>query len=162
MTIDISYETDIELDIPYEDIVRQMVVAALDYENCPYEAEVSVTVVDDKEIQEINKTYRNIDKATDVLSFPMYEYEKAADFDNLDDSAFNPESGELLLGDIVISAEKVTAQAKEYGHSKEREFAFLLVHSMLHLLGYDHMEEEERLVMESKQKEILELNNYKR
>ena len=162
MTIDISYETDIELDIPYEDIIRQMVVAALDYENCPYEAEVSVTVVDDKEIQEINKTYRNIDKATDVLSFPMYEYEKAADFDKLDDSAFNPESGELLLGDIVISAEKVTAQAKEYGHSKEREFAFLLVHSMLHLLGYDHMEEEERLVMESKQKEILELNDYKR
>ena len=162
MTIDISYETDIELDIPYEDIIRQMVVAALDYENCPYEAEVSVTVVDDKEIQEINKTYRNIDKATDVLSFPMYEYEKAADFDNLDDSAFNPESGELLLGDIVISSEKVTAQAKEYGHSKEREFAFLLVHSMLHLLGYDHMEEEERLVMESKQKEILELNDYKR
>jgi len=162
MTIDISYETDIELDIPYEDIIRQMVVAALDYENCPYEAEVSGTVVDDKEIQEINKTYRNIDKATDVLSFPMYEYEKAADFDNLDDSAFNPESGELLLGDIVISAEKVTAQAKEYGHSKEREFAFLLVHSMLHLLGYDHMEEEERLVMESKQKEILELNDYKR
>ena len=162
MTIDISYETDIELDIPYEDIVRQMVVAALDYENCPYEAEVSVTVVDNKEIQEINKIYRNIDKATDVLSFPMYQYEKAADFDNLDDSAFNPESGELLLGDIVISAEKVTAQAKEYGHSKEREFAFLLVHSMLHLLGYDHMEEEERLVMESKQKEILELNNYKR
>ena len=162
MTIDISYETDIELDIPYEDIVRQMVVAALNYENCPYEAEVSVTVVDDKEIQEINKTYRNIDKATDVLSFPMYEYEKAADFDNLDDSAFNPESGELLLGDIVISAEKVVAQAKEYGHSEEREFAFLLVHSMLHLLGYDHMEEEERLVMESKQKEILELNDYKR
>ena len=162
MTIDISYETDIELDIPYEDIIRQMVVATLDYENCPYEAEVSVTVVDDKEIQEINKTYRNIDKATDVLSFPMYQYEKAADFDNLDDSAFNPESGELLLGDIVISAEKVTAQAKEYGHSKEREFAFLLVHSMLHLLGYDHMEEEERLVMESKQKEILELNDYKR
>ena len=162
MTIDISYETDIELDIPYEDIVRQMVVAALDYENCPYEAEVSVTVVDNKEIQEINKIYRNIDKATDVLSFPMYQYEKAADFDNLDDSAFNPESGELLLGDIVISAEKVTAQAKEYGHSKEREFAFLLVHSMLHLLGYDHMEEEERLVMESKQKEILELNDYKR
>ena len=162
MTIDISYETDIELDIPYEDIIRQMVVAALDYENCPYEAEVSVTVVDNKEIQEINKIYRNIDKATDVLSFPMYQYEKAADFDNLDDSAFNPESGELLLGDIVISAEKVTAQAKEYGHSKEREFAFLLVHSMLHLLGYDHMEEEERLVMESKQKEILELNDYKR
>jgi metalloprotein, YbeY family len=162
MTIDISYETDIELDIPYEDIVRQMVVAALDYENCPYEAEVSVTVVDNKEIQKINKIYRNIDKATDVLSFPMYQYEKAADFDNLDDSAFNPESGELLLGDIVISAEKVTAQAKEYGHSKEREFAFLLVHSMLHLLGYDHMEEEERLVMESKQKEILELNDYKR
>lgn len=162
MTIDISYETDIELDLPYEDIIRQMVVATLDYENCPYEAEVSVSIVDDEEIQAINKTYRNIDKSTDVLSFPMYEYEKAADFDSPDDSAFNPESGELLLGDIVISAEKVTAQAKEYGHSKEREFAFLLVHSMLHLLGYDHMEEEERLIMESKQREILELNSYKR
>ena len=162
MTIDISYETDIELKIPYEDIIRQMVMATLDYENCPYEAEVSVTVVDDIEIKEINKTYRNIDKATDVLSFPMYEYEMNGDFENLDDSAFNPESGELLLGDIVISAEKVVAQAKEYGHSEEREFAFLLVHSMLHLLGYDHMEEEERLIMESKQKEILELNNYKR
>ena len=162
MTIDISYETDIELKIPYEDIIRQMVMATLDYENCPYEAEVSVTVVDDIEIKEINKTYRNIDKATDVLSFPMYEYETIGDFENLNDSAFNPESGELLLGDIVISAEKVVAQAKEYGHSEEREFAFLLVHSMLHLLGYDHMEEEERLIMESKQKEILELNDYKR
>jgi len=162
MTIDISYETDIELKIPYEDIIRQMVMATLDYENCPYEAEVSVTVVDDIEIKEINKTYRNIDKATDVLSFPMYEYETIGDFENLNDSAFNLESGELLLGDIVISAEKVVAQAKEYGHSEEREFAFLLVHSMLHLLGYDHMEEEERLIMESKQKEILELNNYKR
>ncbi len=162
MTIDISYETDIELKIPYEDIIRQMVMATLDYENCPYEAEVSVTVVDDIEIKEINKTYRNIDKATDVLSFPMYEYETIGDFENLNDSAFNLESGELLLGDIVISAEKVVAQAKEYGHSEEREFAFLLVHSILHLLGYDHMEEEERLIMESKQKEILELNNYKR
>ena len=162
MTIDISYETDVELKIPYEDIIKQMVFATLDHENCPYEAEVSIIVVDDKEIKEINKTYRNIDKATDVLSFPMYEYEKIGNFENLDDSAFNPESGELLLGDIVISAEKVTAQAKEYGHSEEREFAFLLVHSLLHLLGYDHIEEEERLVMESKQKEILELNDYKR
>ena len=162
MTIDISYETDIELKIPYEDIIRQMVMATLDYENCPYEAEVSVTVVDDIEIKEIKKTYRNIDKATDVLSFPMYEYETIGDFENVNDSAFNPESGELLLGDIVISAEKVVAQAKEYGHSEEREFAFLLVHSMLHLLGYDHMEEEEKEIMREKEKKVMKKLNISR
>ena len=162
MTIDISYETDIKLDLPFENIINEMVIAALDYEKCPFEAEVSVSIVDDEEIREINKTYRNIDKSTDVLSFPLYEYEKAADFESLEDFAFNPESGELLLGDIVISSEHVILQAKEYGHSEKRELAFLVVHSMLHLMGYDHMEEEERLIMESKQEEILEINDYKR
>ena len=88
----------------------------------------------------------------------MIEYESPADFSSLeeDDSNFDPETGELILGNIVISKEKVLAQAEEYGHSVKREFAFLIAHSMLHLLGYDHMEEDERLVMEEKQRSILE------
>ena len=111
-----------------------------------------------KEIQEMNAEFRHIDRATDVLSFPMIDYEKAGEFAFLeeDDSYFNCDTGELMLGDIVISKEKVIAQAEEYGHTIKREYAFLIAHSMLHLLGYDHMEEQERLEMERKQKEILE------
>jgi probable rRNA maturation factor len=110
------------------------------------------------EIQEMNQNFRQIDRATDVLSFPMVDYEEAGNFDFLEDvmDAFHPESGELMLGDIVISKEKVISQAVEYGHSVEREYAFLIAHSMLHLFGYDHMEDQERIVMEAKQKEIME------
>ena len=129
----------------------------LDYEECPYEAEVSLLLTMNDEIQKMNAEFREIDRATDVLSFPMVDYEKAGEFDFLEeaDEYFHPESGELMLGDIVISKEKVIAQAEEYGHSEKREYAFLIAHSMLHLLGYDHMEEEERLCMEAKQKDIL-------
>ena len=111
-----------------------------------------------KETQEMNAEFRHIDRATDVLSFPMIDYEKAGEFAFLeeDDSYFNCDTGELMLGDIVISKEKVIAQAEEYGHTIKREYAFLIAHSMLHLLGYYHMEEQERLEMERKQKEILE------
>ncbi|MBE5960370.1 MAG: rRNA maturation RNase YbeY, partial [Lachnospiraceae bacterium] len=102
---------------------------------------------------------------TDVLSFPMVDYEVPSDFDHLEESAddyFNPETGELLFGDIVISVDKVISQAEEYGHSTERELAFLVAHSMLHLCGYDHMEDEERLVMEERQKQILDQLNITR
>ena len=111
-----------------------------------------------EQIHEMNLEFREIDRPTDVLSFPMLDYEEAGNFDFLEDcaEAFDPESGELVLGDIVISKEKVLAQAEEYGHSPRREYAFLIAHSVLHLCGYDHMEEEERLVMEQKQREILE------
>ena len=121
---------------------------------------VSVTLTDLKHIQEINKTYRNIDKATDVLSFPMIDYQIPSDFSHLEDDSedyFNPETGELLLGDIVISVEKVIEQAQKYGHSRERELAFLVAHSMLHLFGYDHIKESEREKMEKKQEEILKI-----
>ena len=106
----------------------------------------------------MNMEFREIDRPTDVLSFPMVDYEEPGKFDFLEDAfeCFNPETGELMLGDIVISKEKVVEQAEEFGHSIEREYAFLIAHSMLHLTGYDHMEEEERLVMEQKQREILE------
>lgn len=165
MTIEIEYEAEKKLDLPYEKIIRDVIEEAMDYEGCPYEAEVSVVLTDNPSIQEINRDYRQIDRPTDVLSFPMVDYERPADFCGLEEQAedyFNPESGELMLGDIVISVDKVEEQAEKYGHSQARELAFLVAHSMLHLFGYDHMEEEERLVMERKQAEILERRGYRR
>ena len=165
MTISIEYEADRVLDLPYREIIENTVLAALDYEGCPYEAEVNVILTDNDAIQEINREHRRIDAPTDVLSFPMVDYERPADFDGLEDHAedyFNPETGELMLGDIVISVDKVTEQAEKYGHSERRELAFLVAHSMLHLCGYDHMEDGERLVMEEKQEEILKRKGYER
>ena len=159
MTINIEYETDKPLDVDYEKVANDIIPAALDYEKCPYEAEVNVILTDNDAIQAINKEHRQIDAPTDVLSFPMVDYEKPSDFDHVEDAVedyFNPETGELMLGDIVISKEKVLSQAEEYGHSPKREYAFLIAHSMLHLFGYDHMEEEERAEMEAHQRAIME------
>ncbi len=158
MTIEIEYETEIKLDLPAEEIITAVVGEALRYEACPYEIELNVLLTDNASIQEINREQREIDTPTDVLSFPMIEYDTPADFSSVEDCVeeyFNPETGELLLGDIVISVEKVLEQAESYGHSAKRELAFLVAHSMLHLFGYDHMEEGERLIMEEKQREIL-------
>ena len=118
-------------------------------------------------IRNINREFRELDVPTDVLSFPMVDYDSPADYDILesDDALamyFNPESGELLLGDIVISVERAMEQAETYGHTLKREICFLTAHSMLHLLGYDHMEDEERIVMEKKQEEILDALGIKR
>ena len=158
MTIEIEYETEIKLNLPAEEIITAVVREALRYEACPYEIELNVLLTDNASIQEINREQREIDTPTDVLSFPMIEYDTPADFSSVEDCVeeyFNPETGELLLGDIVISVEKVLEQAESYGHSAKRELAFLVAHSMLHLFGYDHMEEGERLIMEEKQREIL-------
>ena len=165
MTITIEYEAEKQLDLPYEDIIRDVVNESLDYEKCPYEAEVNVILTDNQAIQEINREHRQIDAPTDVLSFPMVDYEAPSDFDHVEDAVedyFNPETGELMLGDIVISVDKVEEQAEKYGHSQTRELAFLVAHSMIHLCGYDHMEEEERLLMEARQNEILERRGYTR
>ena len=158
MTLIFEEEGNLKLELPCEELATKVIEAAVDYEDCPYEVEVNLLLTMNDEIQEMNQTFRQMDRATDVLSFPMIEYEEAGNFEFLDDAmdAFHPETGELMLGDIAISKEKVISQAEEYGHSIEREYAFLIAHSMLHLFGYDHMEEEERIVMESKQKEILE------
>lgn len=157
MTLFFEEEGELKLDLPCVELAEKVINAALDYVNCPYEAEVNLLLTMNDEIQEMNRNFRSIDRSTDVLSFPMIDYEEAGNFDFLEDvmDAFHPESGELMLGDIVISKEKVIAQAEEYGHSIEREYAFLIAHSMLHLFGYDHMEEDERIIMEQKQKEIL-------
>ncbi len=164
MTIDISYETEVKLDLPYEDIINKVVIAALDYEKCPYEACVSVVLTDNKDIHEINLQTRSVDAPTDVLSFPMNDYPAPGEFSEIenDPDAFEPDTGELLLGDIMISVEKVKEQANAYGHSEERELAFLVAHSMLHLMGYDHMEDDERVEMERRQEEILESIGIKR
>ena len=165
MTISIEYETDKKLDLDYDRIIREIILASLDYEKCPYEAEVSVILTDNEGIHEINRDYRQIDAPTDVLSFPMVDFERESDFSHVEDAAedyFDPETGELVLGDIIISVEKVIEQAEKYGHSQERELAFLVAHSMLHLCGYDHMEEQERIAMEKRQEEILSTGGFAR
>lgn len=165
MTIQIEYEAEKKLELPYEKIIRDIVEASLDYEECPYETEVNVVLTDNEGIREINRDYRQIDAPTDVLSFPMVDYETASDFDHVEaavEDYFNPETGELMLGDIIISVDKVEEQAEKYGHSETRELAFLVAHSMLHLCGYDHMEEEERTRMEQRQREILSGSGYER
>lgn len=158
-TLQIIRESEIPLELEEEKIARQVVEEALEYAGCPYEVELNLTLTDNEGIQELNREYRDIDKPTDVLSFPLIDYEAPGDFNGLEEQAvdmFHPETGELLLGDIVISLEKVIEQAAAYGHSQKREFAFLIAHSMLHLFGYDHMTKEEAEVMERKQEEILQ------
>ncbi len=158
MSIYIENETSVNFDFDYNEIIKKVITYTEEFAGCPYETEVNVVLTDNENIHAVNKEYRNIDRPTDVLSFPMIEYDSPADFDGIedDDSLFNPESGELLLGDIMISVDKVYEQAKQYGHSNLRELAFLVAHSMLHLFGYDHIEEEDRLVMEEKQRQIME------
>ncbi len=165
MSIIIENEYEAKTLEDYETIIEEIVEAALDYEAFPYECQVSVTLVDNETIHEINYEYRDIDRPTDVLSFPALMYDFGGDFDWIEGAGVeicDPESGEIVLGDIMISMDKVEEQAKEYGHSEKREFAFLIAHSMLHLMGYDHMEEDERAVMEKKQEEILQSKGYTR
>jgi len=164
MTVTIEKEVECGFSFDEDELIRTVIEAALDYENCPYDAEVSVTLTDNESIREVNRDFRNLDRATDVLSFPMADYATPADFDSLEemDDVFNPETGEYMMGDIMISVEKVKEQAEAYGHSEKRELAFLVAHSMLHLMGYDHEEEEERQVMEKKQEEILQNLNINR
>lgn len=158
MTFCVENETKRELPFDVEAAAEKVMEEALEYEQCPYEVIVNVLLTDNDGICRLNKQFREIDRPTDVLSFPNVDYAAPADFDGIEDAAagyFDPESGELYLGDIAISVDKVYEQAEEFGHSVEREYAFLLVHSMLHLMGYDHMEQTEASVMEHKQEEIL-------
>lgn len=157
MSLFIEEESELKLPIDVEETAHLVVEAALDYIECPYEAEVNLLLTGEEEIHEMNNNFRQIDRATDVLSFPMLEFDEAGDFEKFEemDEVFDPDSGELVLGDIVICKEKVFQQAEAYGHSIRREFAFLIAHSMLHLFGFDHMVEEEREEMEAKQREIL-------
>ena len=165
MTLNFEEEVTVPFDFEYESLAREVISFTLDHENFPYESEVNLTLTDNEGIHEINKMYRQIDRPTDVLSFPMLSYEAPGDFSKLEDDYddnFNPDTGEIMLGDIVISVDKVLEQAESYGHTPRREYAFLIVHSMLHLFGYDHMTPEEAVQMEAKQRQILEEMNITR
>ncbi len=164
MTVNYYNETDRDYDFDEKEAALSIVEKTLDVMDFPYEATVDITLVDNNAIHELNLQNRNIDSPTDVLSFPMIEYESAGNFDTIgdQDDVFDPDTDEAMLGDIILSYEKIDEQAKEYGHSQFREFAFLITHSMLHLLGFDHMEDEERLVMEEWQRKILDELGIKR
>ena len=153
-------EVDFQMDFDPEEVANAVIEQIADTEEVPYEFDIYVTIVNNDTIQEINREQRNIDRPTDVLSFPNLDFETPGDFGLIEEheaNYFDPETGMLIMGDIVISADKVLEQAEEYGHSAKREFAFLVAHSMLHLCGYDHMEEEEAALMEEKQKEALNI-----
>ena len=146
MSLNLEVEVDVPFTFDYEALAGEVVAFTIDHEGFPYEAEVNLTLTDNEGIHEINRMYRQIDAPTDVLSFPMLSYEQAGDFSTLEEDYednFNPDTGEIMLGDIVISVDRVREQAAAYGHSERREFAFLIVHSMLHLFGYDHMTPED-------------------
>lgn len=149
MKIYIDYTNEQDKLSPPEDferLIEQCTAAALEEEDISEDAEVSVTLVDNARIRELNNEYRETDRETDVLSFPMGDESFEVD----------PDNDAILLGDIVISLEKAQAQAEEYGHSFTREVAFLLTHSLFHLLGYDHMTPEEETEMFAKQEAVLE------
>lgn len=165
MSIYIENELDTDIPKDYEDIARDIILAAIDYMECPYECEVNVFFTDNMGIKEINSLHRGIDSPTDVLSFPMCDFETIGNFDSLEDNPleyFNQDTGELMLGDIILNIDRIQSQAIEYGHTKRREAAFLVAHSMLHLFGYDHIDDEERIIMEEKQEEILTKKGYTR
>ncbi len=124
--------------------IEQVAEICLREEEIDPKAEIGLMFVDNEQIREMNKTYRDKDSATDVLSFPMYEADEAID-----------DEEEILLGDIVISLERAAEQAEEYGHSLEREVMYLLVHGLLHLAGYDHMEDDEKKEMRQREEELL-------
>ncbi len=161
MTINIENESGEEFDFDCEKLLKKVVLKALEREKCPYECEVNIIFTDDDGIRDLNRDYRNLDVPTDVLSFSMAEYKAPADFSELEDDGvkmdcFNPDTNELVLGDIVISVERAMEQAAEYGHSLKREICFLTAHSILHLIGYDHMDDEGRIDMEERQEAVLE------
>lgn len=154
MKICIRNEQDkLKVGFKIRKIVKKAIKNSLSYMNFTNKAEISVMFVDDEEIKELNKIHRNIDSSTDVLSFPMFEFDEEGKI--IEEFADYNKKGELVLGDIVISLEHAKKQSVEFGHSFEREVGFLTVHSMLHLLGYDHMEEDEEKEMFSYQEKIL-------
>lgn len=160
MTFYVENESGYDFGFPAKELANDVALAVLKQENGPKNVELNLLITDNEGIREFNRQYRNIDKETDVLSFPNLDFIKPADFSiaqNAETKAdyYNPETGELVLGDIILSSDKVVSQADEYGHSIKREFAFLIAHSMLHLCGYDHMEEDEAADMYKRQENVL-------
>lgn len=157
MTFTVEEEVEVSFDFDYRKLAEEVILAALEMEEFPYETEINLFLVSMEGIQEINREHRKIDAPTDVLSFPLITYPIPGDFSDLDldGDNFNPDTGEALLGDIILCTDKVKEQAGRFGHSEKREFAFLILHSMFHLFGYDHMTQEDSEIMETKQNKIL-------
>ena len=140
-------------------LIKQVCDEALRYEECDFDAQISLTLTDNENIKIINNEFRSIDAPTDVLSFPMLEFDEEG---QIIDNEFEYDNDLIMLGDIVISLERAREQSIEFGHSFKREIAFLCAHSMLHLLGYDHMVEDEERIMNEKQENILNSLNITR
>ncbi len=159
MTFYVENEVDADFGFDIEELAKSVADTVLDMEGCAADIEVGLTITDSEGIHELNKEFRGIDSPTDVLSFPNVSYENAGDFSVLLGEQLvdllDPDTGKIMFGDIVINEDRVRSQAEDYGHSVKREFAFLVAHSMLHLCGYDHMEEDEAKVMEKKQEDVL-------
>ena len=153
----VNYENEtgheFNIDIRTDELCDMLLEKTSDMLGCEYECECNLFITDGEEIRVLNSVNRGIDKVTDVLSFPYIDFAAPCDYTCIDEediTLFEPESGRLMLGDIVICYEKVLSQAEEYGHSVKRELSFLIVHSILHLFGYDHMTDDERAMMEDK------------
>ena len=165
MSLYIEQEYTLPLEFDLSQVADQVVKAVAEEEQCPYDCEINLILTDDAGIQKLNLEHRGLDKPTDVLSFPLLTPEDHKDYALLEarqEDFFNPETGELVLGDIVLSLDRVAEQAEAYGHSAMREYAFLIAHSMLHLFGYDHMTPKEAASMENKQRKILDRLGIKR
>ncbi len=147
-----------KFDFSVRVLARQVIRETLRREGCPYDVIVDLLVTGPEEVRELNRDFRGIDRDTDVLSFPGLDLVTPSAFDTIaegDPACFDPDTGLLCMGSIVLQAQKIRSQAAEYGHSEKREFAFLVAHSVLHLCGYDHETEEEAAEMESRQEAVL-------
>ncbi|MFL0195820.1 rRNA maturation RNase YbeY [Clostridium sp. WILCCON 0269] len=150
----------VEVTEELEKTIKSVIECALKEEKVKFPCEISVVFIDNENIKSINRENRNVDKITDVLSFPMLEYPEGKVFKqiylNHKFHEYDMNDGNLVLGDIVISLEKAKEQSKEFGHSFFRETCYLIVHSVLHLLGYDHMKDEDKKLMRKREEEILQ------
>ncbi len=159
MNFYIENETDHEFEFDVKEIAEKVCLKVLENEKCPFDnISVNILITDNEGIRQYNKDFRGIDKETDVLSFPNLDFANPGEYvipKGAEADYTDPETKDIILGDIILSKDRILSQAAEYGHSVKREFAFLVAHSMLHLSGYDHMTEEEAAVMEERQKRAL-------
>lgn len=158
MTFYVENEIHAQFPFDYEAVAQNAITKALEHLECPYEVEINLTITDKATIKQLNASYRDIDKETDVLSFPSVDYDAPADFSYVEadpSSYLNVDTDELMLGDIILCYERILEQAEEYGHSVLREYAFLIVHSVLHLCGFDHMTKADEQEMFTHQNQIM-------
>ena len=155
VVVNSDIQTERKYDFSYEEAAEKVCEEVLRQEGFTDGAEISLLVTDEEEVHRLNREYRGIDRTTDVLSFPALEFETPSDFSHVAECDYDPDNDCLIMGDIVVNAQKVGEQAEEFGHSALREFSFLVAHSMLHLCGYDHMTPDEAAEMEDRQERAL-------